>query len=575
MTLDIWLMMVVFIVTIIGLIMFPDKAPKVFGSALLATFLLGFVNEVELVGSITNQGVLSLVLLLLASNAVEKTSVIRWLSGKVDSNKFSFAWLKLYFFTAFSSAFLNNTAIVATLLSPIRNNRNLPGGKLLIVLSYAAILGGTLTLVGTSTNLLVNSMLLETGHPGFSFFSFSLIGLIVTLVCAVVIYFVSKKVSANFTAAEDAESYLLNAKVRADSSLVGKRVKDANLRHLDSLFLVEIVREGRVIRPVTPEHLIRQSDRLVFCGDVKEVGQLKQFSGLELMPEEEELTTRQLTEVVVRQNSALVGKTLKQSDFRAKFNAAVIAIKRDGVSLAGKLGDVKIQLGDFLVLATGDDFKNRGNLKKNFIIVSGVEPNHKLVGRKQLVPVLGFAAAMIAAATGVISLFKALVLLLAVNMLTRSIQIQDIRQRFPFEIWLIVSSALVMAHGLDNAGVVTAIANFSSFEITAENSFMFAIGLFLITLVLTELITNNAAAALMFPFAYSLPMVFQFDPIPFVIAVIFGANASFISPFSYQTNLMVFNAGQYRLEQFVKAGLPVSLAYSVTVLVCLKVMYFS
>lgn len=574
MTLDIWLMMVVFIATIIGLILVPDKAPKVFGSALLATFLLGFVNEAELVGSITNQGVLSLVLLLLASNAVEKTSVIRWISGKVDSSKFSFAWFKLYFFTAFSSALLNNTAIVATLLSPIRNNRNLPGGKLLIVLSYAAILGGTLTLVGTSTNLLVNSMLLETGHAGFSFFSFSLIGLIVTLACALVIYWVSHRMTANFANTEDEGSYLLNAKVRANSSLIGKRVKDANLRHLESLFLVEIIREERVIRPVTPEHLIMESDRLVFCGDVKEVGQLKQFSGLELMPEEEELTTRQLTEVVVRQNSTLVGKTLKQSDFRAKFNAAVIAIKRDGVSLAGKLGDVKVQLGDFLVLATGNDFKNRRNLKKNFIIVSGVEPNHKLVGKKQLIPVIGFIAAIVGAATGMLSLFKALVLLLAVNLLTRSIQLQDIRQRFPFEIWLIVSSALVMAHGLDNSGLVQAIASFSSFEITQANSFTFAVVLFLVTLVLTELITNNAAAALMFPFAYSLPMVFQFDPIPFVIAVVFGANASFISPFSYQTNLMVFNAGQYKLEQFVKAGLPVSLTYSATVLICLKLMYF-
>ena len=574
MNLELWSMVMVFICTIIGLILFPNKAPKVFGSALLVTFIFGFVNESELINSITNQGVLSLVLLLLASNAVEKTSVIRWLSGKVDSDKFSFAWIKLYVITAFSSAFLNNTAIVATLLSPIRNNRNLPGGKLLIVLTYAAILGGTLTLVGTSTNLLVNSMLLETGHQGFSFFSFSLIGLIVTLVCAVVIYAVSTRVKVSTKSNENVESYLLNAKVRSGSSLIGMKVKDANLRHLESLFLVEIVRDGKVVRPVTPEHTIRESDRLVFCGDVKEFGQLKQFSGLALMPEEEELTTRQMTEVVIRQNSSLVGKTLKQSDFRAKFNAAVIAIKRDGVSLAGKLGDIKLELGDFLVLATGQDFKNRQNIKKNFIIVSGVEPNHKLVGKKQLIPVLGFFTAILAAATGVLSLFKALVLLLAVNLLTKSIQLQDIRQRFPFEIWMIVSSALVLAHGLENAGVVQAIANFSDFELSPDNAFSFVVILFLTTLVMTELITNNAAAALMFPFAYSLPVLFNLDPIPFVIAVVFGANASFISPFSYQTNLMVFNAGQYKLQQFVKAGIPVSITYAVTVLICLKVIYF-
>lgn len=574
MTLDIYLMVAVFGATILGLVILPSKAPKVFGAALLTTFLLGFVNEAELVDSITNQGVLALVLLLLASNAVEKTSVIRWLSAKVDSPSFSLAWLKLYVATAFSSAFLNNTAIVATLLSPIRNDRNARGSQLLIVLTYAAILGGTLTLVGTSTNLLVNSMLLEAGHVGFSFFSFSLLGIIVALCCAPVIYLASKNMKSHLITSTNVENYTLNAKVKAHSSLIGKPVKDANLRHLDSLFLVEIVRKEQVIRPVTPDHIIAKGDRLVFSGDVKEVGQLQQFSGLELMPQQQDLATEQMTEVVIRQNSILCGKTLKQADFRAKFDAAVIAVKRDGMSLSGKLGDIKLQMGDFLVLATGSEFKNRRNLKKNFIIVSGVEPNHKLVGNKQLIPVLGFIAAIAAAAVGVISLFKALVLLLALNLLTQSIQLQDIRQRFPFEIWLIVSSALVIAHGLDNAGVIRSVSESISWQLNQDNAFAFAVILFLLTLMLTELVTNNAAAALVFPFAYSLPVMFHFDPVPFVIAVVFGANASFISPFSYQTNLMVFNAGQYKLRQFVKVGLPVSAMYSVTVLTCLNVFYF-
>ena len=569
-----WLMMSIFVITILALVAFSNKAAKVFGCALAATFVFGFVDEGELVHSITNPGVLSLILLLLASNAVEKTSLIRWLSGKVDSSHFSLAWLKLFSITALSSALLNNTAIVATLLSPIRNNVNLASSKLLIVLTYAAILGGTFTLIGTSTNLLVNSMLIETGHPGFSFFSFTSLGLMTAAVCAPVIYWVSKSIKNRPTEVQNIESYLLNAKVSQDSSLVGKTVKDANLRHLDALFLVEIVRQGRVIRPVTPDHIILAADRLVFSGDVKEVGQLQQFSGLNLIPEAQELATERLSEVVIRQNSALIGKTLKQSDFRAKFDAAVVAIKRDGISLAGKLGDIKLQVGDFLVLAIGTDFKNRNNIKKNFILVSGVEPNHKLVGKRQLVPILGFGVAILAAATGIISLFKALIVLLAINLLSGSLQLQEIRQRFPFEIWLIVSSALVLAHGLENVGVVQSLSQWLAFDLTQGNSFGFAVLLFLVTLLMTELVTNNAAAALMFPFAYSIPSLFGLDPVPFVIAVIFGANGSFISPFSYQTNLMVFNAGQYKLEQFIKAGLPVSIAYSATVLCGLHWLYF-
>ena len=568
------IMVVIFVSTIVALIKLPSRAPVIFGAAMLATFILNLVDEQEILQSATNVGLLSLVLLLLASVAVEKTSLIRWLSAKIDSQHFSIAWLKLYFFTAFSSAFLNNTAIVSTLISPIRNNKNLSSSKLLIVLSYAAILGGTLTLVGTSTNLLVNSMLLETGHQGLGFFELTKIGLLATLVCAVVIYFVSSHIPEFETSDESVDDYLLNAKVTNQSNLIGKSVKDANLRHLDSLFLVEIIRDNKAIRPVTPDHIIKNGDRLVFSGDVKQVAQLNQFSGLQIATDAHLFDSQQMTEVVVKQNSILVNKTLKTANFRSKFNAAVIAIKRDGQMLGGKLGQVRLQAGDFLVLATGNDFKKRENIKKNFIFLSGVEPNHKLTGYKQAIPVIGFLAVIASAALGILSLFKGLIVLLAINLLTKTLQLQDIRQRFPFEIWLIISSALVLAHGIENTGLVNYLVTTADFTLSVENSFLFMVCLFITSLILTELVTNNAAAALAFPFAYGLPSLFGLDPMPFVLAVIFGANASFISPFSYQTNLMVFNAGQYRFSQFVKAGLPVSMTYSVVVLTSLNWVYF-
>ncbi len=567
------IMVLIFLGTIFTLIKYQQKSALVFGLAFVLTYFSNNITDQQVVASFSNQGLLILILLMTCSLAIEKTSLIRWLTGRIESRTYFLSWLKLFLSTAIGSAFLNNTAVVSTMISPVRNNPTIAASKLLLPLSYAAILGGTLTLIGTSTNLIVNSMLTESGHAGFEFFSFTLVGLFAFFITGVVIYFVSLKLPVIDEDKQDFQCYLLNAKVLEHSNLIGKSVSDAGLRHLESLFLVEISRENKVISPISPNELLKANDRLVFSGDVRQVSQIKQFDGIEIVVDSNSVSVENMTEVVVRPDSDLINSTLKKADFRSKFNAAVIAFKRDGEALSGKLGEIKVHAGDYLVLVTGHDFSKRQNVKKNFITLSGVEPNHKLTGKKQTFAIGGFLTAILLSAVGVVSLFKALVILFGLFMFTGCLTFQDIKQRLPYNIWLIVGSAIALSHGLSNTGVLAFITSMFEIELTLANGFYFLIGLYLVTLVLTELITNNAAAALMFPLAYGLPLFYQIEPMPFILAVAFAASSSFISPYGYQTNLMVFNAGHYKLIDFVKAGVPVSLTFSTSVLYAIYLFY--
>ncbi len=566
-------MVLIFIGTIGALIKFPNWAVYVFAGAFTLTFGLGFISEQEAIASFGNSGLLTLVMLLLASVVIEKTSFILWLSGHFNQLSYRMTWLKLMFSTILGSAFLNNTAVVSTLIGPLRNNRNISASRLLIPLSYAAVIGGTLTLIGTSTNLIINSMFIESTGQSLGFFAFTKIALVVIPVTLIAIYFISTRLPDIKLNEHKPKDYVIDAKLSAESNLVGKSVQQAGLRHLKSLFLVEIVREGEIVSPVSPAEVLRANDHLLFSGDINQVSQLEHFDGLNVVVDSLPVAFENLTEVVVRPGSHVVGKSLKKVEFRSKFDAAVIGLKRDGETVRGKLGEIKLAAGDFLVLVSGPDFKKRQNVKKNFIVLSGVEPEHKLKGWRQKLAVGGFLLAIVGAALGLFSLFKGLALLLIAYIATGCLTSNDVKQRIAYNVWLIVGSAIGLSYGLANTEAFDFALNAIDFSINDENAIYILLLVYIATWIMTELVTNNAAAVIMFPIAYSLSMASGYDPITFIFAVTFAASASFISPYGYQTNLLVFNAGQYRLKDFAKAGIPVSITYSTAAFFALNYFY--
>ncbi len=555
------LVLVIFSCTLIGLVKFQDSPEKVFGVASLACLGFNFVSTQELLVNAVNPGLITLILLVICAFVLERTSYIRRLAQLLIGPTVIATNLKTLLSTFFASAFLNNTAVVATLINPIKSNKLIPANQLLLPVSYAAILGGTLTLIGTSTNLIVNSMLIEKGYKGFQFFDFFVVGLSISLVCLVVVMIRMVRLKGKISEDTDSPIYFLEATVEAESPLIEKTVEANGLRNIDQLFLVEIVRSGRLISPVSPAEVILPNDRLIFSGDVTKVSVLQQFEGLSLYAEVNGELRDNLREVVIKPGSAVIGRSIKSSGFRSRFDAAVVAIRRDGGRLSGKLGEIRIKSGDFLVLAVGADFNKRQNITKNFFLLNDMQLENALSGWREKLALWGFISAVLISIFSPISLLTSFIFYLAVLVATNCLDLNEIKRRFPLELWIIVVSALTLATSLDNVGLSEHLAQIIETSLSGLHVWWAFAFVLLVTMVLTELITNNAAAALMFPLAYSIAVGFGVDIVPFIMAVAFGASGSFVSPYGYQTNLMVYNAGSYSLKEFVRFGWPISLVY--------------
>jgi di/tricarboxylate transporter len=568
-----WLMLAIFLCTFIGLVKFQKVPERVFFAATLVSLAANLVSTDDILINAVNPGLVTLVLLVLCSFSFERTSVLRRLSTILIGGSKVKSTLRTLFSAAFASALMNNTAVVASLITTIKNNTLINPGKLLLPLSFVSIIGGTLTLVGTSTNLLVNSMFIDQGNESLNFFDFTLVGLVALAMCLIVILIRLPSLPSIAKEALQTKEYLVEAEVTQGSRLVGKTIEENGLRNLDSLFLVELVRRGRLISPVKPEEYLEPGDKLIFTGDISKVLTLQQFDGLTLFAEQDGLLRDNLTEVVIKPDSAVIGKSLKSAGFRARFDSAVVAIRREGSTLSGKLGEIVIQSGDFLVLAVGKDFSSRTNLSKNFFILSGHQPDNMLYGWRDKITVFGFIAAIATSVFTGFSLLKCLFFYIALLIFSGCLSINEIKRRFPLEIWMIVLSALTLATAMENSGVAQLLAATVE-NLLHDKSIYFAfIIVFVLTLVVTELVTNNAAAALLFPIAYNMALGLGVSPLPFVMAVAFAASGSFISPYGYQTNVMVFNAGNYRLTDFVKFGIPVSITYSAVVIFMIPLIF--
>lgn len=562
-----------FFALVISLIMTSWSAVWVFASAMLIAYFLGLVDTAEVLAKATNTGLVTLILLLLVSIGLEKLSWLTRLSGKLITPSYSASLLRMGFFTALFSAFVNNTAVVATLAHTVRSNRHHPASRLLLPLSYAAILGGTVTLIGTSTNLIVSSFLEDATGQGLAFWDFLWVGLTVTLLGLVVILASSGLLPVGNTEQIDINEYLIEVEVDADSGLVGKSLLENGLRELEDLFLVEIVRGHHLISPVAPQEYIEAGDKLIFSGDIKQVKALESFDGLRLFAVEEGLLRKNMMEVIVMPGATIEGKTVKDSAFRSLFDAAVVGMRRGGKRLSGKLGNITIQAGDNMMLAVGPDFNERKNLDKNFLVINDSVGEIKTTPFQDYFLTGVLMLVIVLASLEMIPLIKGVAFLLVCMLALRVVKGSELRRRFPFQLWIIIASALTMSQALTNSGLVALIADVLHDNLAQFGPYAALIGIYFGTLLLTEVMTNNAAAALSFPIAFGLAESYGLSHMPFVMTVAFGASASFLTPYGYNTNLMVQNLGGYELRDYFRVGMPLSIVYSVTVIFLIPRIY--
>ncbi|WP_017443603.1 SLC13 family permease [Gayadomonas joobiniege] len=550
----------IFVATIVALVLTRWRPVNIFSGAILSLLAFNLTSLDNALEKAVNPGVVTLLALMLASRALERTVLLKQFARSSIEQSPRKSLLKLTSLTAFASAFLNNTAVVAALLRPVKNQKRVAASKLLLPLSYAAILGGTCTLIGTSTNMVVNSFWMDAGYPSLGFFDFLPVGLALVVVGTGVMLLMDKRLP-DIHLNEKQKQYFVDIKIMPGSPLVGKSVSDNRLRNLNSFFLVEIIRRGQSLSPVQPSHIIETGDRLVFSGEAKFIDELQSLPGVKLFAEHSGLMSDNLIEVVLKNGSSLNGKTLKVSGFRAMFDAAVVGLKRNGLSVPGKLGEVVLKEGDSLLLATGSDFKSRKNLDRHFIIVSDLQVEQPLSQQMNFAIIGSFALVIGLAATGVISLLAGLVFFIAASVALNVTKSAELKRLFPFDLWLIITAALTLADAMMSSGLSQLLAEQLHTSFSQQPAYVAFIGILLATLILTELVTNNAAAALMFPLALSLAESFGVAPQSFVMAVAFGASASFLSPYGYQTNLIVFNSGGYKINDFIRYGLPMSFMY--------------
>ncbi|WP_457624514.1 SLC13 family permease [Persephonella sp.] len=575
------LLTIIFLITALYLEIFHPAA--VFFIAVSVLVITGILSPSQALAGFSNEQIATIILLLLVSNLIQKVGVVNYYFSKVLKDSLSYrAFLgKMFLMVSSLSSFLNNTPIVAMLIPYVYQwgkKKKISPSRLLIPLSYAAILGGTITLIGTSTNLLVSGLAVQQGLQPLGIFDFALVGIPATIAGFIYMFFWGYKLLPERkdvleTFLERKKEYLVETIVRKDSPLIGKSIKEAELRNLKGLFLIEIIRGSKKISPVSPEEILEENDILIFAGQTESITELLSTkTGLSL-PQFCTIDGEKVdvVEVVISNNSSLINKKVRDTDFRAKFDAAILAVHRNGEKLRGKIGEIVLKPGDLLLLLTGKDFWKRAEDTTDFYIVSRVREIFNIDLKKGNLVFLSFLGVIILSALGFISLFTGLLILIAGFVIFRLTSYSEIKKGLDISLIIIAALSLAIGAAMHVTGTADLLAGMVESVLSPLGVIGALIGIYLFTNVLTEFITNIAAASIAFPVAVSLAESFSVEPTAFILAVAYGASASFVTPIGYQTNLMVYSVGNYKFKDFVKVGLPLSVIYAI---ICISLLYF-
>lgn len=545
----------------------------------LVIFLLsGVISTEQALSGFSNEGMLTVLLLFIVAGAIQKHGIIEnfiyGILGKTTSLRLSM--VKLLAPISIASGFLNNTPIVVTLTPILRDwarDNGFSPSKILIPLSYATILGGTITMIGTSTNLIVNGLLINAGVEGFSFFTLTVVGLPITMAGLIYILTIGYKILPNTLGAEDtirkeAKEFLAEATIGKRFEHLNQRIIKASKNSLKGVYIIEIIREdGTRIFPVRAETHIREGDNLIFSATLNRIAEIEKLKGISLETgTDESLEVLQdenhhLVEAVISHNSSLVNKTIRSTEFRSRYNAGVIAVHRNNQRITSRVGDIMLKPGDTLLLLAEDSFVQEHQHSQNFYVVSTVNPPETLVqSNLKGFLALGLLLVMILSVTlGFLSMFEAMLIAVILLFMTRLINWQEALSYIQFDVILLIASAFGIGAAMTQSGLALFIA---------ENMVLFAqplgiLGIifivYLATNIFTELITNSAAAVLMFPIALEIASQLDVDYMGLIITIAIAASCSFITPIGYQTNLIVYGPGGYKFSDYIKVGAPLVL----------------
>lgn len=482
------------------------------------------------------------------------------------------------------SGFLNNTTLVAMTLPGVLEScrrRGLSPFRFLMPMSFAAVLGGVITTVGTSTNLTVSGLLQNAGMPRLTLFELTPVGLPVAIAgCLAIIALAGRLLPERGTSepaadAVAARGFTVSLRVLAGGPIAGRTIQEAGLRHLQGVFLVEIERAGRLIAPVAPTEILAGGDVLTFVGRVDDVVDLHRMRGLE------STEARQIDQLAAGGHaffeavvgSELVNLTLREIGFRARYGAAVLAIHRSGQPINAKLGEVRLRLGDTLLLLADREFRDRFRDRRDFLLIASLRAAPPATRRRAwIVAAIGIGF-VVATGFGLVPILHAALAAAVLVVASGVLTVRQARDAVDLSIVVLIAAAFGLGAAVQDSGLGSTIADLLVGLMTPFGAIGALAAVLVATMLLTELISNNAAAVLAFPVAVAAASATGSDPRPFVIAVTLGASLSFLTPIGYQTNLMVYSLGGYRFGDFSRLGLPLNLIVVTLALILIPIVF--
>lgn len=571
-----------------GLLLFSRIAADVILIAGVGFLLLvGILTPAEALSGLSNEGMATVAVLFVVAQALSETGVVSWISSSLLGRPQSEAHAQLRLMTpvALFSSVLNNTPVVAMLIPAVRDwaqRNNICASKLMIPLSYAAIVGGTCTLVGTSTNLVINGMLQESAPEiSLALFDLAWIGIPCVLVVLGFTVLSSRWLLPSRGQAGmrfgDAREYTVEMLVQPGSRLVGSSIEDAGLRQLPGMFLIEINRGGQLLTAVAPRELLQAGDRLIFAGDVRSVVDLKNIHGLKIAEDQvfklgAEQAERCLVEVVVGPNFPFLSQSVRDMNFRKHYGAAIIAVSRNGEHLQTRIGDIELQPGDTLLLETHQEFAETQRYSRDFLLVSEIENSRPVRHEQRGLSGIIMLAMVAVVAFGLLSMFKAAILAAGLMILTRCVRVSEARHSVDWQILLVIAASIALGAAMEKTGAASQIAELMV-GMTVGSAWATLAALFVLTAVFSALISNLAAAVLLFPVALNASQQLDVSMVPFAVTLMVAASACFATPIGYQTNLMVYGPGDYRFSDFLKIGIPLTVLVGLVTVILVPVIW--
>lgn len=554
-----------------------------------AGWRLGVISATDGFAGFANPALITVGVLFVVAAGLRETGAVDWIAlrlfGRPRGERE--AMVRLMAPVAAISAFLNNTPLVAMLIPAVQDwakRLGISPSRLLIPLSYAAILGGTCTLIGTSTNLVVAGLV--AAQPGLrapGMFDIAWVG-VPTAIAGIALlvgarrWLLPERGAAEATMAA-AHEYMLTLVVPEGSALIGRSIDDAGLRHLPGCFLISIERADNVLAPVGPEDVLRAGDRLAFAGVVEAIRELVNTRGLSLATDQvhkldEPRHRRRLFEAVVAPASSLAGSSIRQAAFRTRFHGAVIAVGRNGERMHGRLGDVRLRSGDLLLVEADQGFGDRARASGDFLLVRSLADSTPRQHHRAPLAIAILLAMVAVASFGVYPMVVAGSLAAAAMVALRCCSLTQARRSVDFAVLTVIGASLGIGAALQRTGAAAWLAE-SLLSTIGDNPWLALAAVYAATTLLTEIISNSAAVALTFPIAQASAADLGVDFTPFVIAIMMAGSASFATPIGYQTNLMVYGPGKYTFGDFLRAGVPMNvLGGLVTVLLAPLVFPF-